>query len=224
MQNVDWTNDGTTYDEDVAGALRRDRRRPRRSPTGRASSCCTRSSRWPAPNAQNTGKAHGSALGDDEVAATKKILGFDPEQTFEVADRRDRAHPRALVERGQGRAGRVETGVRRVGRGQPRPARPVRAAADRELPAGWDDALPTFDADPKGMATREASGKVINAIAPQLPELWGGSADLAESNNTTIEGAAVVPARGPRHQDVAGRPATAGCCTSASASTAWARS
>ena len=78
--------------------------------------------------------------------------------------------------------------------------------ATRRLPAGWTDALPTFEADPKGMATRKASGNVLTAIAPVLPELWGGSADLAESNNTTPEGRAVVPARGPSDQGVQGGP------------------
>ena len=94
----------------------------------------------------------------------------------------------------------------------------------RTLPDGWADALPTFDADEKGMATRKASGTTINAIAPVLPELWGGSADLAESNNTTIEG---VPSFLPVDRSTKTGPATrssAGCSTSASASTAWARS
>ena len=86
------------------------------------------------------------------------------------------------------------------------------------------DALPTFDADPKGVATRKASGEVINAVAPVLPELWGGSADLAESNNTTIEGRAVVHPGRALHQGLRRATRTAGCCTSASASTPWARS
>ncbi len=144
---------------------------------------------WPAPNAQNTGKAHGSALGADEVAATKKVLGFDPE--------RDLPGRRALLAHAaQGRrAGQARSG--RVGR-QPSPpgraASPERAALldrlqARRLPDGWASALPVVPADQKGMATRVASGEVLNALAAVLPELWGGSADLAGSNNTTIEGA-----------------------------------
>ena len=94
----------------------------------------------------------------------------------------------------------------------------------RKLPDGWADALPSFEADAKGVATRKASGEVLNALAPVLPELWGGSADLAECNNTTIEGRAVVPARGPPDQGRCPADRTAARCTSASASTPWARS
>ena len=94
----------------------------------------------------------------------------------------------------------------------------------RTLPDGWADALPTFDADPKGVATRKASGEVLSAVAPVLPELWGGSADLAESNNTTPKGEpSFVPAEFST-QGLPGRPSTAGSSTSASASTPWARS
>ena len=142
---------------------------------------------WPAPTKQNTGQAHGSALGADEVAATKALLGFDPEQAFAVEDQ-VLSHARAVA--GRGRAAHA--------RWQPRyeawrSANPDRAALlDRlqagELPSGWADVLPTFEADPKGMATRKASGAVLSALAPVLPELWGGSADLAESNNTTMDG------------------------------------
>jgi transketolase len=142
---------------------------------------------WPAPHKQNTGKAHGSALGADEVAATKKVLGFDPGRSFAVADdviahtREARARGvqehAAWQERFDVWAAEHETG---------------HALFDRlikhELPDGWTDALPVFPADPKGMATRKASGDVLQALGPVLPELWGGSADLAESNNTTIEG------------------------------------
>jgi len=142
---------------------------------------------WPAPNKQNTGKAHGSALGADEVAATKPILGLDPDRSFDVPDE-VLAHAREVIGRGKAARAGWEKGY------QPwRAANPGRAAlldrlSRRELPAGWTDALPEFKPDPKGMATRKASGEVINAIAPVLPEPWGGSADLAESNNTTIEG------------------------------------
>jgi transketolase len=142
---------------------------------------------WPAPNKQNTGKAHGSALGEDEVAATKKLLGFDPEAHFAVEDG-VLARTRRAAERGrQAHAAWDETFTAW------RQAHPERAALlDRlqrqELPDGWTDVLPVFPADAKGMATRAASGKVLDALAPVLPELWGGSADLAGSNNTTMSG------------------------------------
>lgn len=142
---------------------------------------------WPAPNKQNTGAIHGSALGADEVAATKRVLGADPEKSFDVADD-VLAHARAVGARGkQARTAWDERYAAWRG------ANPDRAALldrlqRRELPEGWTDSLPTFEASEKGVATRAASGKVINAVAPVLPELWGGSADLAGSNNTTIEG------------------------------------
>jgi transketolase len=141
---------------------------------------------WPAPNLQNTGKAHGSALGEAEVAATKEILGFDPQQHFQVADE-VLAHARAVGERGK-----AARAAWTVGYDAWRAANPQRAAefdriARRELPAGWDAKLPVFPAG-KDVATRKASEAVIQAVAEQLPEFWGGSADLAESNNTTIKG------------------------------------
>ncbi|HVE27184.1 MAG TPA: transketolase, partial [Sporichthya sp.] len=141
---------------------------------------------WPAPNAQNTGKSHGSALGKDEVAATKKILGFDPEQSFAVADD-VLAHARGVVERG--RALHAEWDGRYAAW---RAANPERAAEldrmrARRLPDGWAAKLPEY-APGKAVATRKASGETINAIAAVIPELWGGSADLAESNNTHVDG------------------------------------
>ena len=142
---------------------------------------------WPAPKLQGTGKAHGAALGDEEVAATKKVLGFDPEQTFEVADEVI-AHTRKLRDRGQQAQDAWQQQFDAWAAANPEgKALYDRFVAD-ELSPGWDDDLPSWDADPKGIATRAASGKVINAITPKMPELWGGSADLAESNNTTPEG------------------------------------
>jgi transketolase len=143
---------------------------------------------WPAPTKQGTGKAHGSALGADEIAATKTLLGFDPGADFAV-EQDVLAHARRVAGRG---AERHAAWQRQYSAW--RGANPDRAALlDRlqagELPAGWADALPVFDPDPKGMATRKASGEVLSALAPVLPELWGGSADLAESNNTTMDGA-----------------------------------
>ena len=151
---------------------------------------------WPAPNAQNTEAAHGSALGAEEVAATKKVLGFDPEAHFAV-EAEVLAHTRAAVERGQ--TARADWEKRLVGW---REANPERAALfDRvsagELPEGWEKALPTFDAG-TDVATRKASGQVLKRLGGVLPELWGGSADLAGSNNTTIDAtSSFLPADNP---------------------------
>ncbi|MCX5159450.1 MULTISPECIES: transketolase [unclassified Streptomyces] len=140
---------------------------------------------WPAPHAQNTEASHGSALGDEEVAATKRVLGFDPEKTFEVSDEVI-AHTREALDRGREAKGEWEKSFAAW-----RTANPERAAEfDRisagELPAGWEDRLPVFEPG-KGVATRAASGKVLQALGEIIPELWGGSADLAGSNNTTID-------------------------------------
>ncbi|MFH8496084.1 transketolase [Streptomyces coeruleorubidus] len=140
---------------------------------------------WPAPNARNTEASHGSALGEDEVAATKRLLGFDPEQTFEVADE-VLAHTREALDRGAEAHAAWDKRIA-AWRGE----NPERAATfDRvgkgELPAGWEDALPVFEPG-KAVATRAASGKVLQALGAVVPELWGGSADLAGSNNTTID-------------------------------------
>ncbi|MFD9818203.1 transketolase [Streptomyces violascens] len=140
---------------------------------------------WPAPHAQNTEAAHGSALGADEVAATKRVLGFDPEKTFEVADE-VLAHTREALDRGREAKAEWEKSFAAW-----RTANPERAAEfDRinagELPEGWESHLPVFETG-KGVATRAASGKVLQALGAVMPELWGGSADLAGSNNTTID-------------------------------------
>ncbi|MCD9900315.1 transketolase [Streptomyces sp. MT29] len=154
--------------------------------TGRPSFIAARSIiAWPAPNAQNTEAAHGSALGDDEIAATKRVLGFDPEQTFEVSDAVI-GHTREALDRG--REARAEWDKAFAAW---RTANPERAAdfdriAAGELPAGWEEKLPVFEPG-KALATRAASGKVLQALGDVVPELWGGSADLAGSNNTTID-------------------------------------
>jgi transketolase len=142
---------------------------------------------WPAPTKQNTGKIHGSAMGAEEVAATKKILGFDPDQTFQVEDE-VLAHTREVAQRGRDARTAWQPGFDAWRSANKKQAELFDRMATRTLPAGWVDALPQFKADPKGMATRKASSEVLQALAPVLPELWGGSADLAESNNTTMEG------------------------------------
>jgi transketolase len=143
---------------------------------------------YPAPNKMNTGKAHGAALGDDEVREVKKILGFDPDQHFAVEDEVLK-HARLVADRGKDAHKQWQQAFDRWASDNPeRKALLDRASAYR-LPDGWADALPSWDPDPKGVATRKASGEVLNSLADVLPELWGGSADLAESNNTTMKGA-----------------------------------
>jgi transketolase len=146
---------------------------------------------WPAPKAQNTEKAHGSALGDDEIAATKKVLGFDPAQTFEVPPE-VLEHTRGLVARGKAYGAEWDEQYRAWAEANPERNELLHRLKSRSLPAGWDADLPTYAPDEKGVATRVASGEFINAVAGHLPELWGGSADLAGSNNTTIKDAASV--------------------------------
>lgn len=140
---------------------------------------------WPAPNAQNTEAAHGSALGDEEVAATKRVLGFDPEQNFEVADE-VLAHTRAALDRGRDAKAEWEKGFAAWRTADSARAAEFDRVAAGELPQGWEEKLPVFEAG-KGVATRAASGKVLQALGAVIPELWGGSADLAGSNNTTID-------------------------------------
>jgi transketolase len=143
---------------------------------------------YPAPTKMNTGKAHGSALGDEEVAKVKEILGFDPAVKFPVEDE-VLAHAREVLDRGkQAHAAWTDTFDKWAAANPDRKALFDRLQA-RELPEGWTDALPTWEADEKGLATRKASGEVLGKLADVLPELWGGSADLAESNNTTMAGA-----------------------------------
>jgi transketolase len=142
---------------------------------------------WPAPNKQNTQAAHGAALGDAEVAATKEILHFDPAVSFPVEEE---ALNRAREVAVRGKALHAEWDSAFAVWEKENPERAVLFArlATRSLPDGWTAVLPQFPADPKGTGTRRTSGKVLTALAPVLPELWGGSADLAESNNTTMEG------------------------------------
>ncbi|GAB3081454.1 transketolase [Pedococcus soli] len=143
---------------------------------------------WPSPTKQDTGKSHGSALGDAEIAATKELLGFNPAKTFEV-DRAVLAHTRLAGKRGKAAHKAWDKTYAAWRKANPDRAGLLDRLVAGDLPAGLDAALPVFEADEaKGMATRAASGKVLSALAGVMPELWGGSADLAESNNTTMEG------------------------------------
>ena len=143
---------------------------------------------YPAPNKMNTGKIHGSALGADEVAATKQVLGFDPDKSFEV-DEAVIKHTRLALDRGADVHAQWQQRFDTWAAANPERKELFDRLFARRLPEGWEANLPSWDVDPKGIATRAASGAVLSAIADALPELWGGSADLAESNNTTMKGA-----------------------------------
>ncbi|MBT2523490.1 transketolase [Arthrobacter sp. ISL-28] len=190
-QRVDWTKTGE-YKEDVQelySALL-----AAKAETSKPSIVSLRTIiGYPAPKKQNTGKIHGSALGSEEVAALKNVLGFDPEKSFEV-DEDVLAHARGVVDRGAHARKAWEESFAAWQSANPEAAALLERVEARELPSELDGALPVFPAG-KDVSTRAASGKVLNAIGPVMPELWGGSADLAESNNTTIEGSpSFVPA------------------------------
>jgi transketolase len=140
---------------------------------------------WPSPKLQNTGKIHGSAMGDEEVAGLKKALGFDPDKTFDV-DPEVLAHTREAVDRGKAAHAEWNEQLDTWAQANPERKQLLDRILDSALPEDAFADLPVFPTE-KAVSTRVASGKVINAIAPHVPEFWGGSADLAESNNTTIE-------------------------------------
>ncbi|MCR1160164.1 MULTISPECIES: transketolase [Micrococcaceae] len=182
-QRVDWTKTGD-YVEDVQelySALQ-----AAKAETNKPSIISLRTIiGYPAPKKQNTGKIHGSALGAEEVAALKTVLGFDPAKSFDV-DEEVLAHARKVLDRGAESRAAWQTSFEAWQAANPDAAALLERVEAKKLPVGIDAALPVFEAG-KDVSTRAASGKVLNAIGPVLPELWGGSADLAESNNTTIE-------------------------------------
>lgn len=185
-QTVDWTNGGSDYKEDpeaLYNAIVEAQKVTDQPSIIRLSTIIA----WPAPKAQGTGAAHGSALGADEIKGLKENLGLDPEKDFQVDDEvidytRGNAAKRAAEAREAWQPAfdswRENAGER---------ADLFDRLIKRELPEGWEEALPVFGTE-KGLATRAASGAVLTALAPVLPELWGGSADLAGSNNTTMKG------------------------------------
>jgi transketolase len=189
VEDVDWRGsaaDGGAYTEDVDAlldAIERGKQVTDKPTFIRLHTIIA----WPAPTKQNTGKSHGSALGDDEIAATKRLLGFDPEQTFAVDDD-VLARAREVITRGQQTHAEWQKTYDDWRAANPERAALLDRVASRQLPEGLDEALPVFPADAKGLATRAASGKILTALADTMPELWGGSADLAESNNTTMGG------------------------------------
>ena len=141
---------------------------------------------WPAPKLRGTAKSHGSALGDEEIAATKKELGLNPDESFAMPDDVF-THVRAVKDRGAALRKEWDIKFSKWQSSNPEKATLLKRLTSRELPQGWESSIPVFEAG-KDLATRSASGHVINAIAKVLPEFWGGSSDLADSNMTTIEG------------------------------------
>ena len=154
---------------------------------------------WPSPKKQNTGKIHGSALGAEELAGLKVALGFDPEKTFQVADEVIK-HTRGFSLKASTERSQWQELFDSWAAKNPEGKKLFDRVQSGKTPEGLEAALPVFEGD-KEVSTRAASGKVINAIAKIMPELWGGSADLAESNNTTIEGAkSFIPAQWSTHE------------------------
>lgn len=154
---------------------------------------------WPSPKKQNSGKIHGSALGAEELAAVKEVLGFDPAESFAVAEEVI-AHTRKAVERGAADHAEWQKGFDAWAAANPERKTLLDRVLSGELPDNAEAALPVFEGG-TSVSTRAASGKVINALAGVIPELWGGSADLAESNLTTINGSAsFVPSEHSTHE------------------------
>ena len=186
VQHVNWVRTGT-YVEDVKELF--DAIEQAKAETSKPSLIILNTIiGWPAPNKKGTESVHGNALGADEVAETKVVLGFDPEQSF-VVEEGVLEHTRELGARAVEARAAWQQGFDAWAAANPERKTLLDRLEAHELPEGIEDALPVFEAGTE-LATRAASGKVINALAPELPELWGGSADLAGSNNTTIAGAA----------------------------------
>ncbi|MET7632106.1 transketolase [Streptomyces sp. NPDC005078] len=181
VQRIEPSADGDIDVRALYGALT-----AARAETGRPSIIAMRTViAWPAPNAQNTEASHGSALGTEEIAATKRVLGFDPEQSFQV-EPEVLAHAREALDRGVEAHAAWDKQIAEWRTADPEHAKLFDRVVTGQLPDGWEAALPQFEAG-TSVATRAASGKVLQALGSVIPELWGGSADLAGSNNTTID-------------------------------------
>lgn len=197
VQRVDWTAGGE-YTENVDALLAAIEEA--KKVTDKPSFIALRTIiAWPSPTKQGSHDSHGSKLGADEVRGLKEAVGFDPEKSFDV-DPAVIAHTRKAVERGEAAKAAWTQGLDAWRAKNPERAALLDRLSVGELPAGWADALPTFEAG-KAVATRSASGSVLSALAPVLPELWGGSADLAGSNNTTMKGEpSFIPAEYSTHE------------------------
>ncbi|MDE2271318.1 MAG: transketolase [Xanthomonadaceae bacterium] len=149
---------------------------------------------------QDSFKAHGSPLGADNVAATKQKLGWPGQPAFLVPDEA-LAHFRAAQKKGKGAEAGWKRRWNKYAKAFPELAAELQDSLEGKLPAGWDAGIPVFPADAKGMATRVAGGKVLSAIAPKLPAITGGSADLDPSTHTAVKGLGVFsPGREPDEQ------------------------
>ncbi|GAA2477687.1 transketolase [Terrabacter carboxydivorans] len=206
VARVDWRQDadGATYVEDVDALLAAIRSGDKVTDKPTLVVLHTIIA-WPAPTKQNTGKSHGSALGDAEIGATKELLGFDPKKTFTV-EPAVLKHARDVVKRGKAAHREWDKAYKAWRKANPDRADLLDRILAGKAPAGLAKALPTFPADEKGVATRAASGKVLTALADVMPELWGGSADLAESNNTTMEGQPSFIPKGKQTREWKGGP------------------
>ncbi|WP_406712893.1 transketolase [Trueperella pyogenes] len=184
-QHVDWLN-GVDYREDVEAlfdAIEAAKKVTDKPSIIRLSTIIA----WPSPTKKGTGASHGSALGDDEIRQTKEILGLDPDKSFfiepEVLEHtRAQAKAKAEADRSQWQAKFDQWAA-----ANPEAKKLFDRVRAHVLPEGFAEAFPTFEAG-KAVATRAASGVVLNAIKDVVPELWGGSADLAGSNNTYMKG------------------------------------
>jgi transketolase len=186
VRTVDWTNGGTGYVEDVAAL--KDAILEGQKVTDKPTFIRLRTViGWPIPELAGSHSVHGAKLGAEGVAGLKKAVGFDPEQTFQV-DEDVLAHTRGLAERAAEKKAEWDKGYQAWRSANAEKAALLDRLVARELPEGFAEAFPTFEADEKGVATRAASGKVLGELAAVMPELWGGSADLAGSNNTTMKG------------------------------------
>ncbi|GAA1453970.1 transketolase [Nesterenkonia lacusekhoensis] len=184
VQRVDWLKTGD-YAEDVEELSRA--LDAAKAETSKPSLIALRTViGWPAPTKQNTGGIHGAKLGGEELEGLKTALGFDPEQHFHVDDEVI-AHAREIKQRSLETRQEWEKGFQAWREANPESAELFDRLSEGRLPEGWESELPEFPAG-EAVATRAASGKVLNAVAEVLPELWGGSADLAGSNNTILSG------------------------------------
>jgi transketolase len=197
VQIVDWKKTGQ-YIEDIAAL--NDAIEAAKGETSKPSLVILKTIiGWPSPKKQNSGKIHGSALGAEELAAVKEVLGFDPKQTFDV-DPEVIAHTRKAIERGAAARDEWQVGFDAWAAANPDKKTLFDRVESGVLPDGVEDALPVFEGGVE-VSTRAASGKVLGALGAVIPELWGGSADLAESNLTTIAGgASFIPTEHSTHE------------------------